>query len=576
MGRRPTRARLLLALRGLLFAGLVAAAACEDEQLIAGRCDDSNDCPADQRCEQMGRNFHRCISVDGSADDAGRGLDRPVGDLTADVDVASGDTGNQVDVPQDLAPMACTTMGDCKDPLRPFCQAGTCVGCQSPDAGSCSAPRLLCDPGTGACVECLTNAQCPSAALPFCVARLCAPCSSGGGDSACKLRDPAKPVCAISGRCAECSSNDQCKASPDKGFCVTETCVGCQQAGAAACSGATPVCNAASGTCMGCMVDADCKQDAAPFCLAGKCVGCAMVAAGKCAGLKPTKPACGASGACTECVSTLDCTLDPTRPICNTVSSTCRPCKADSECAARGPNDPGICLDQKNGACATLPEVIVVSNTPGCGTTVGSKDMPLCLAQDAAALFAESRSVVALHGTLDGLAWTLTPTTPALTVVGKDTAVIAGGIKSGIRLEGPGDVLVRGVTVRGSDTVGVVATGGATLRLRDTTIESNHGGGILLDGAHFDLRNTTVSDNGPGLTGATSWGGILAVAITGVPARLDNVSIKNNKQVGLACASGIMGSAIYAKGNLGGIDVQDTCAITTCDPESASCGAVPK
>jgi hypothetical protein len=297
-----------------------------------------------------------------------------------------------------------------------------------------------------------------------------------------------------------------------------------------------------------------------------------MAAAGRCAAIKPSSPTCGPTGSCVECVASADCTLDPARPICNTNTHVCRACTADVECAARGPNDPGICLDNKGGRCATEAEVIVVADAAGCGPA-GTRATPLCLAQDAPGLFTTNRTVVAIHGTVAGFAWTLTSDTPAITVVGKESAVIAGGAKSSIRLEGPADVTVRGVTVRSCDVVGVVATGGATLRLRDANIEGNRGGGILLDGAHFEIRNATLVDNGPGLTGATSWGGILALGITGTPARLDNVSIKNNKQVGLACAAAVMGSGIYAKNNAGGIDVQDTCALTTCDPESATCGA---
>jgi hypothetical protein len=563
----------------LALAVIIGAIGCAEDQLIAGRCDDSADCTAGQRCEQAGLNFHRCVPSDAAIDDGGRdGADRPgdLGDRDAVSDRPDAAVDRPVsDVPVDMGPIRCSSNSQCQlagDPNRPFCAGGICVGCQTPDAGTCAPPHPLCDPGSGACVDCASNAQCADPALPYCVNQLCQSCAASGGDAGCKLRDPARPICAASGKCAECATNDHCAATPEKAFCAAGTCVGCQLAGASACSGTTPACNATTGACVACLADSDCKVNNAPACVGNRCVSCALAPAGRCATIKPASPACGPLGGCVECLTSADCTLAAARPICNTTTHTCRACTADNECAARSPNDPGICLDNRGGACASEAEVIVVSSGAGCGA-VGDRATPLCLAQDALGLVKANRAVVAIHGTVAGFNWVLTSDTPALTVVGKETAVIAGGAQSGIRIEGPGDVLVRGVTVRSCDVVGVVATAGATLRLRDAYVEGNRGGGILLDGAHFEIRNTTLIDNGPGLTGATSWGGILALSIAGTPARLDNVSIKNNKQVGLACAAAIAGAGVYAKNNAGGIDVQDTCAITTCDPESATCGA---
>ena len=536
----------------LVVAGLTGLG-CEDDQLIVGRCQTTSDCRPGQRCEQAGPSFHRCVSPDGSIDDAG-GDGGDAGDAgIADVPmVGAGDAGadHPADTSADRAPFPCQTAAECVDPGRPFCVAGICVGCQAGDAGSCPLARAFCDNATGACVG----------------------CKAGGGDPACKARDPLKPVCAGSDRCVECVDKTQCKAT-DKGFCVAEACTGCQLA-VAACTGTTPTCNPVTGTCVECVADAACKLPTAPFCVANQCVGCASAPSGQCAQLKPTTPACSATGACVECNTSADCTLDPARPICSATDHTCRACTADSECAARSHDDPGVCLDNRGGRCASASEVIYVADGATCGL-LGSRETPLCSAQDAPALFAANRAVVVIRGTLAGFAWTLTGATPALTVVGKDTAVLAAGPKPGIKLEGPGDVLLRSLIVRGSDDVGVVATGGATLRLRDTLVKGNLGGGILLDGAHFEIRNTVVSDNGPGQTGATSWGGILAVAIPGALARLDNVSIRDNKQVGLACASPVVGTAVFAKNNIG-TDVATTCNLTTCDPEGAACGAPPR
>jgi hypothetical protein len=510
--------------------------------------------------------------------DAGR--DTPGSDRSIDDPGTGGTPGNGGDAGgdgvADTAPVPCSGPSDCKDPNRPFCQAGLCSGCQMPDAGgpdggTCPAPKV-CDSSTGACVECTTAAQCTKPEAPLCTNKQCTACA--GNNAGCAARDPAKPICAASGRCGECSSNDQCKATPAKSFCVMEACVGCQMAGATACTGVTPVCNPTSGACAECLVDTDCKTATAPFCVANKCVACGMAPAGKCATLNPMVPACGPTGACVACNTSVDCAFDPNRPICNTADSTCRGCTADAECVAKSGADPGVCLDNRGGRCATTEETIYVSNATGCGSTGGTKAMPLCSPQDAPKLFAQNRALVLIRGTVGGLSWPLAGT-PPLTVVGQQQAVINGGVLSSVRLEGPGEVLIRSVTVRGSEVWSVVASGGAALHLRNAAVQNNNGGGIYIDGARFDIRNTVISGNGPGQAGIA--GGMSVQAVSGTPARLENVSIKMNNAVGLTCASNVtvMATGLFAKDN-SVRDVALSCAgVTTCASEGAGCGASP-
>ena len=53
-----------------------------------------------------------------------------------------------------------------------------------------------------------------------------------------------------------------------------------------------------------------------------------------------------------------------------------------------------------------------------------------------------------------------------------------------------------------------------TLRLDRVTVDSCQGGGILLDGAAFDIRNTTRhAATALRQAGATAWGGILVNAL---------------------------------------------------------------
>ncbi|HEY0713688.1 MAG TPA: right-handed parallel beta-helix repeat-containing protein [Polyangia bacterium] len=528
-------AALTSAIAFMLVTGLVG---CSDE-LRPGFCESNGDCPSGQRCE-LGANpsFHRCVAIDAANTDAG--ADRPTG--------ASGD-GGRADGTDGSRPCSpATAANDCSDPNRPFCQAGVCVGCQSPDAGTCPGARGTCDVTTGACVECVTAEQCTTAGQPICLDRQCRSCAALGGDMGCEMRDPERPICIVSsGRCGECTSNAQCAGKAARPFCSGDRCVGCQNAGPNACTGTTPACNAASGQCAECVADADCKTATAPFCSNNKCVPCGMLPAGRCAARDPALPACAASGACVACTTSADC-KEPSRPICNTADNTCRTCAADSECAARNGADPGVCLDHLGGRCATEAETIFVAKTGTCATTGGSKTMPLCAAQDATKLVTANRSVVVVRGTVAGFTWTLAGL-PPVTLVGQQQAVVAGGLEAGLRLSGGGDVFARGLTVRGSEGGGVVVTAGATLRLRDSVIDSNAGGGLLLDGARFEIRNTLISNNGPATVGTTLWGGAL---IATLPA-----------------------AGVHAKDH-GGIDVSPTCGgITPCDPEGAACGATP-
>jgi hypothetical protein len=124
--------------------------------------------------------------------------------------------------------------------------------------------------------------------------------------------------------------------------------------------------------------------------------------------------------------------------------------------------------------------------------------------------------------------------------------------------------------------MGMVVDGGATLRLDGVTFNNDSKGGLLLDGAAFDIRNSVFTNNGPGTIGAVAWGGILVQgAAPPGPRNLAQVTITNNMPFGLSCSAAISGSGIYAAGNTGGIDVIPTCAVTTCPQIGAGCGAPP-
>lgn len=141
----------------------------------------------------------------------------------------------------------------------------------------------------------------------------------------------------------------------------------------------------------------------------------------------------------------------------------------------------------------------------------------------------------------------------------------------GIQVSGARELFGRDVFVRSSEQEGVIVQNGATLRLDHVTVDSNRRGGILLDGASFDIRNSTITNNGP--SSDLTWGGIRvqSLPISGVT-EVHRVTIVDNKAPGLSCAAVIQGDGVLASGNSTG-DIAATCGITACSPAGPACGA---
>jgi hypothetical protein len=170
----------------------------------------------------------------------------------------------------------------------------------------------------------------------------------------------------------------------------------------------------------------------------------------------------------------------------------------------------------------------------------------------------------------------------SVTILGKNGAIImpvVGGDGIFIR---SGDVYLRNLTVQGSvsDSTGIgikaePETGAAVNLHMDTcAVINNPGGGILLNGSAFDIRNTTVNGNGPGQTiGGTPWGGIRVDALpSSGTTNLNLANINTNNPSGLSCAGSILGTGVLSTGNTS-IQISTSCGVTACTPASATCGA---
>lgn len=331
-----------------------------------------------------------------------------------------------------------------------------------------------------------------------------------------------------------------------------------------------------------CTTNSQCPAEK-PICDAQTCRACDSARSSDgaaCASRDSARPFCGPNGACVECVSPTsgDCTANPARPICDTTSNTCVRCASDAQCVAKGVA-PGLCMSHQDGRCASDSEIIYVENKGGCASSAitpmaGSVGTPFCAPQAAIDSVSATRRTIVVSGTVAGFQWMPTGAQAQISVLGRNSAVIAGGTQPGVAIAAGADLFLRGpLTIGPGPQVGISAGSGATLRVVGVVVDGNKKGGVLIDGAAFDLRETTVLGNGPGDIMGFPWGGVRIQNVDGVaPATLDRLTIQNNNPVGLSCAGNVTGTGILATANTS-VDVATTCGITPCLPAGPTCGA---
>ncbi len=601
----------------LLLLCLVPACLPTEPKVVS--CTSDTECTAiaaGLRCDQLqhvctceGTSFPGCekpgdggLLADGPSDapvppaDVGEPPDGPAEVQIPDApeDSAVPDTAVDTRVPD--AAGTCGVDSDCPSPARSFCVAGVCTGCTA----SLCASRI--DGGTsvcatsgtlaGQCVDCVADGQCTSSpGKPFCVNNTCTGCSAvlcagkvdGGASSVCATTG------AAAGQCVECVADAQCMTNPARAFCVSNACTACTATLCAARTNGKTVCAATgsvAGQCVECVDNTGCTANPAKgFCVANACTACTSTL---CAGRTDGKTTCASSGSftgqCVACTSNAQCT--GTTPICASATDVCRACGSDTECTGIGP---GVCMT--DGHCAADLETVYVgtSGNTTCSDTTGTGGVsaPVCSAQNGVTIAKTgSKSVVLVRGALTpppaGFTTTIAISAP-LTIVGRAGAVLTAAAGADAITITSGDITLRNLTIQGNATpatgIGITAqpTPGSTVTLHMDTcaVTNNPGGGILLNGAAFDIQNTTVTDNGPGTSGVgASYGGIRIESLPATgPTNLSLVTIQNNKQVGLSCSALIAGAGVLASGNVGGIDINTTCNVTACTPASTTCGA---
>jgi hypothetical protein len=196
-----------------------------------------------------------------------------------------------------------------------------------------------------------------------------------------------------------------------------------------------------------------------------------------------------------------------------------------------------------------------------------------------------SKPVVVVRGALSAGSAVISVTSP-LTIVGKSGATVtatAAASADCITITS-GEIYLRNMTIQGTASpktgIGINAgTGGGnavTLHVDTCAVTNNPGGGILLNGAAFDIKNTTVTDNGPNAV-STQWGGIYVQSLPSVgPSSLSLVSIETNNGGGLTCSAStsIQGTGILSTGNINTVaQVSPACNVSACTATGTTCGA---
>lgn len=214
----------------------------------------------------------------------------------------------------------------------------SCGGGSSISGSECSRGgarcKFDCAPNLG-CVECAADSDCEPGA-PFCVLGRCEACRDAadcGTGQACFPREhTCKPKCAANADCGPERETPLCDVA-------TGACVGCLEE--TDCPAGKPVCEPTRAQCSACASDADCGA-AAPACnlQEGKCEQCLVDAdcdgAFVCEGDHKCHPACGDDGDCP----------DPGRKFCDLEKRSCVECLADMNCGAAAPvcKDDGKCV----------------------------------------------------------------------------------------------------------------------------------------------------------------------------------------------------------------------------------------
>jgi len=228
--------------------------------------------------------------------------------------------------------VACLTSADCSNPTPVCSSANACAACNGDNGSAATSPcasaaNPFCNTTTGACgTVCFTDIECGAASW----------CNNLAGAGACQpmvingqpvpggscvttvaTRACVSTVCvasgALAGTCEACASDANCSGATPVCNPATATCVQCTTAEMSACTGATPVCDATKLTCAACNGD---NGSAATL-------ACPTTA----------NPYCATAGTCGKCATNADCATGHAGTICGATTGACgATCMVDADC----------------------------------------------------------------------------------------------------------------------------------------------------------------------------------------------------------------------------------------------------
>lgn len=251
----------------------------------------------------------------------------------------------------------------------------------------------------------------------------------------------------------------------------------------------------------GCVDNDDCTDGAAPFCNdAGSCVACDEVPDGNaaCAEADAGRPVCS-EGACVECTAEEAGACDGQTPVCGS-GNTCEACTAHFECP-----DSACHLDGPDvGACFGEGDVQMIANTGQLNSALGG-------------LGAGDQAVLVLAGGTYSTSVDVGSSTEVAILGGGGVTITGDGGLNAVELIGSSITYFEGVEVanisgngtacsgtsvwfddsevRNNAQVGLDISGGCAAHLRRSVVRANSGGGVVVNGASLEARNSAISNN---------------------------------------------------------------------------------
>jgi hypothetical protein len=248
-------------------------------------------------------------------------------------------------------------------------------------------------------------------------------------------------------------------------------------------------------------------------------------------------------------------------------------CATDSETVYVVPS--GTCddLDPASGTshlpfCHSQPGIDATAAPPSGNADGGDPDA----ADGGDGSVPNAKTLVVMRG-LSLNQWSFNGAGRTITVVGQMNATLVPGSNIGIHISA-GTVYIRNLRVTGmaipTTDPAIVADGSSVLHLDRSMVDGNLNGGILIDGAAYDITNTVVANNAGRSGVCGGWGGVcIAHQSSGALGQFLNNTVVGNTVVGVACDSTsplVLGSIVTAPD--GGLATSN-CAFTPC------CGTGP-